>query len=134
MSDVIAGVRVNGEMLVCIDYDKPVWQNANYEGLTSTPSLKYFMADGILGSASMELLSKYGITKRYTEEDFWSIKNVARDVRKVICDATDLDITYFFYDDEPNYLIIGNLMLFETKYVLKKVDEKTFYQLIKPQY
>ena len=57
MSDVIAGVRVNGEMLVYIDFDKPVWQNANFVGLSSTPSLEHFMVDGILGSASQAILS-----------------------------------------------------------------------------
>jgi hypothetical protein len=133
MSDVIAGVRVNGEMLVYIDYDKPVWQNANYEGLNSTPSLKHFMVDGILGSASMELLSKYGITQRYAEEDFWSIKNVARDAREAIYSATDLEITYL-YCDEPDNLIINDLTGFASKFVLEKVDEKTFYESIKCKY
>lgn len=133
MSDVIAGVRVNGEMLVYIDYDKPVWQNANYEGLNSTPSLKHFMVDGILGSASMELLSKYGITQRYSEEDFWSLKNVAKDAREAIYSATDLVITFYHYD-ELDPLIIGDLTKFDSKFVLEKVDEKTFYELIKPQY
>lgn len=133
MSDVIAGVRVNGEMLVYIDYDKPVWQNAHFEGLKSTPSLKHFMVDGILGSASMELLSKYGITQRFTEEDFWSIKNIARDAREAIYSATDLDITYVHFQ-EPDNLIINDLTGFASKFDLEQVDEKTFYELIKPQY
>lgn len=133
MSDVIAGVRVNGEMLVYIDYDKPVWQNANIEGLNSTPSLKHFMVDGILGSASSELLSKYGISQRFTEKDFWDVHNIARDAREAIYGATDLEITYFHFD-EPDPLVIGDLVGFTSKFVLEKVDETAFHKLIKPQY
>lgn len=133
MSDVIAGVRVNGEMLVYIDYDKPVWQNANFEGLNSTPSLEHFMVDGILGSASQALLSKYGIAKNYSEKDFWSDGSEIQLARQTIYKATDLEITYIHYD-EPDPLIIGDLTNFASKCAFEKVAERTFYQLIKPQY
>jgi hypothetical protein len=133
MSDVIAGVRVNGEMLVYIDYDKPVWQNANFEGLSSTPSLEHFMVDGILGSASLALLSKYGISKNYVEKDFWADSAAIQQARELIYQATDLEIAYVHYD-EPDSLIIGDLTNFVSKFVFEKVDEETFYQLIKPQY
>lgn len=133
MSEVIAGVRVNGEMLVYIDFDKPVWQNANFEGLKSTPSLDHFMVDGILGSASLALLSKHAIVKNYGEKDFWSESAEIQLAREVIYKATDLEITYIFYD-EPDPLIIGDLTNFASKCAFEKVDERTFYQLIKPQY
>lgn len=133
MSDVIAGVRVNGEMLVYIDYDKPVWQNANFEGLNSTPSLEHFMVDGILGSASQAILSKYGIAKNYSEKDFWSDSAEIQLARQAIYKATDLEITYVLYD-EPDSLIIGDLTNFASKCEFEKVAEKTFYQLIKPMY
>ena len=133
MSDVIAGVRVNGEMLVYIDYDKPVWQNAHFEGLNSTPSLEHFMVDGILGSASQALLSKYGIAKNYSEKDFWSDSAEIQRAREAIYQATDLEITYIHYD-EPDPLIIGDLTKLASKFEFEKVDEETFYRLIKPQY
>lgn len=131
MSDVIAGVRVNGEVLVYIDYDKPVWQNANFEGLKSTPSLEHFMVDGILGSASQALLSKYGITKNYSEDEFWSNSAEIQLARQAIYKATDLEITYIHYD-EPDPLIVGDLSKFASGVEFKKVDEKAFYELIKP--
>ena len=131
MSDVIAGVRVNGEMLVYIDFDKPVWQNANNKGLKSTPSLSNFMVDGILGSASSALLSKYGIAKNFSEEEFWGDSAEVRAAREAIYGATDLEIEYVHFD-EPDPLITGDLTKFASKYDFNKVDEETFYTLIKP--
>ena len=130
MSDVIAGVRVNGEVLVYIDYDKPVWQNARFKELKSTPSLSNFMVDGILGSASSEILSKYGITKNYAEEDFWGSSDELTNAREAIYGAADLDISYVHYD-EPDPLVIGDLMKFASSFDFEKVDEETFYRLIK---
>lgn len=133
MSEVIAGVRVNGEMLVYIDYDKPVWQNAHFEGLNSTPSLEHFMVDGILGSGSPALLTKYGVSKNFSEKDFWSDSAEIQRAREAIYQATDLEIAYIHYD-QPDPLIIGDLTKFASKFEFEKVDEKTFYRLIKPQY
>ena len=131
MSDVIAGVRVNGEMLVYIDYDKPVWQNAHFKSLSSTPSLSNFMVDGILGSASSELLSKYGISRNFTEEEFWGSSKEVTAAREAIYSATDLVIEYVHYD-EPDPLVTGDLSKFASKFGFNKVDEQTFYTLIKP--
>lgn len=133
MSDVIAGVRVNGEILVYIDYDKPVWQNAHFEGLNSTPSLEHFMVDGILGSGSPALLIKYGVSKNFGEEDFWSDSAEIQKAREAIYQATDLEIAYVHYD-EPDPLIIGDIGKFASKFIFEKVNEETFYRLIKPQY
>ncbi len=132
MSDVIAGVRVNGEMLVYIDFDKPVWQNANFNELKSTPSLSNFMVDGILGSASSAILSKYGISRNFTEEEFWGTSGEVAQAREAIYGAADLDVTYIHYD-EPDPLVIGDLMKFASSFEFEKVDEPTFYELIKPQ-
>lgn len=131
MSDVIAGVRVNGEMLVYIDYDKPVWQNANFEGLKSSPSLEHFMVDGILGSASIGLLSRYGVTKNFSEKAFWGTDSAVNVARKAIYSATDLRLEYIYFE-ETDPLIVGDLLKFASGVEYKKVDEKAFYELIKP--
>jgi len=131
MSDVIAGVRVNGEMLVYIDFDKPVWQNANNKSLKSTPSLSNFMVDGILGSASSALLTKYGISRNFSEDEFWGDSAEVTAAREAIYGATDLEIEYVHFD-EPDPLITGDLTKFASKYHFNKVDEETFYTLIKP--
>jgi hypothetical protein len=130
MSDVIAGVRVNGEMLVYIDYDKPVWQNANFTKLSSTPSLSNFMVDGILGSASSAVLSKYGISRNFSEEEFWGSGAEVTTAREAIYSATDLEIEYIHYD-EPDPLVTGDLSKFASAFGFNKVDEETFYRLIK---
>jgi hypothetical protein len=131
MSDVIAGVRVNGEMLVYIDYDKPVCQNAHFEALNSTPSIEHFMVDGVLGSASLGLLSRYGVTRNFSEEEFWGNDAVVDEARKAIYAATDLELEYIHFD-EKDPLIVGDLSKFASGVQYKKVDEKTFYELIKP--
>lgn len=131
MSDVIAGVRVNDEMLVYIDYDKPVWQNANIKKLKSTPSLEHFMVDGILGSASLGLLGRYGVTKNFSEEEFWGTENTVGAARKAIYAATDLELVYIHFD-EKDPLIVSDLLKFASGVQYKKVDERTFYELIKP--
>jgi hypothetical protein len=133
MSDVIAGVRVNGEMLVYIDYDKPVWQNANVKNLSSTPSLSNFMVDGILGSGSSDLLSKNGISRNFSEEEFWGSGEEVTAARDALYSATDLEIEYLHFD-APDPLITADLSKFASKYVFNKVDEETFYQLIKATY
>jgi len=130
MSDVIAGVRVNGEMLVYIDYDKPVWQNANFTQLVSTPSLSNFMVDGILGSASAAVLAKYGISRNFSEEEFWGTGAEVKAAREAIYSATDLELEYVHFD-HPDPLITADLSKFASPYTFNKVDEETFYALIK---
>lgn len=131
MSDVIAAVRVRDEILVCIDFDKPVWQNTKFDDLKSTPSLENFMVDGILGSASLAILGRYGVTKNFSEEEFWGTDSAVDVARKAIYAATDLDLEYIYYDDKDP-LIVGDLLKFASGVEYKKVDEKTFYDLIKP--
>ena len=131
MSDVIAAVRVNGELLVYIDYDKPVWQNAGTKSLASTPSLTNFLVDGILGSISLEGLKKYGISRNFTEEDFWSQSPEIKAARQAIYDAIDLEIEYFYYDDRDP-LIDGDLLNFKSPAQIQKMGAEAFFELVRP--
>ena len=131
MSDVIAAVRVNGELLVYIDYDRPVWQNAGVKALASTPSLTNFMVDGILGSVSLDGLKKFGILRNFTEEDFWSERAEIKAARQVIYDATDLAIEYLYYD-ERDPLIDGDLLNFKSQARIQKLGAEAFFELVKP--
>ena len=131
MSDVIAAVRVNGELLVYIDYDRPVWQNASEAKLASTPSLDHFLVDGILGSASLAVLNKYGISKQFSEVDFNSSSEEVRKARKSLYSATDLNLEYIYYDSRDP-LIDGDLLNFSSTAQIQKVDEESFYVLVKP--
>ncbi len=131
MSDVIAAVRVNGELLVYIDFDKPVWQNASFKELASTPSLENFLVDGILGSASSAILSKYGIAKNFSEDDFWGSSDAVQTARKAIYAATDLELEYIYYDDRDP-LIDSDLLNFVSEARVQKLGAEAFYDLVKP--
>ena len=131
MSEVIAAVRVNGELLVYIDFDRPVWQNATVKDLASTPSLENFLVDGILGSASAAVLSKYGVTKNFAEEDFWSGSDEVQKARQAIYGATDLELEYIFCDARDP-LIDSDLLKFASEAKIQKLDTETFYELVKP--
>ncbi len=131
MSEVIAAVRVNGELLVYIDFDRPVWQNATFKELTSTPSLENFFVDGILGSSSQAILGKYGISKNFSEDDFWGTSEEVLQARQAIYAATDLDLEYFYFDDRDP-LIDGDLLKFASEARIQKLGAEAFYDLVKP--
>jgi len=131
MSDVIAAVRVNGELLVYIDFDKPVWQNASFKELASTPSLENFLVDGILGSASAAILSKYGIAKNFSEDDFWGSSDAVQAARQAIYAAADLELEYNYYDDRDP-LIDSDLLKFASEARVQKIGAEAFYDLVKP--
>ena len=131
MSDVIAAVRVNGELLVYIDFDRPVWQNAGARELACTPSLEHFMVDGILGSTTLEMLAKYGLTKNFNEEDFWGGGVDVERARQAIYKATDLDIEYLYFDDRDP-LIDSDLLKFSSEARFQKLGAEAFFELVKP--
>ena len=131
MSDVIAAVRVNGELLVYIDFDKPVWQNASFKELATTPSLENFLVDGILGSASAAILSKYGIAKNFSEDDFWGSSDAVQAARQAIYAAADLELEYNYYDDRDP-LIDSDLLKFASEARVQKIGAEAFYDLVKP--
>jgi hypothetical protein len=131
MSDVIAAVRVNGELMVYIDFDRPVWQNAIFKDLASTPSLENFLVDGILGSASQAILGKYGIPKNFSEDDFWGASDEVQKARQAIYAATDLDLEYIYYDDRDP-LIDGDLLNFASEVRIQNLGAEAFYDLVKP--
>ncbi len=131
MSDVIAAVRVNGELLVYIDFDRPVWQNANFKELVSTPSLEHFLVDGILGSASAAVLGRYGVTRNFSENEFWDAGEEVLKARQAIYLATELELEYIYYDDRDP-LIDGDLLKFASRVRIQKVSAEAFDALVKP--
>ena len=70
MSDVMAVITVCGEKLVCVDYDRPVWQSKVDKNLRATPNLGYFVVDGILATLNISTLNQYKIFKRFNSDDF----------------------------------------------------------------
>ena len=131
MSEVIAAVRVNGELLVYIDFDRPVWQNATVKGLVSTPSLENFLVDGILGSASLAVLGMYGVSKNFSEDEFWSGSDEVQKARLAIYQAPELELEYFFCDSRDS-LIDKDLLNFASEAKLHQLDTEAFDELVKP--
>ena len=97
MSDVMAVITVCGEKLVCVDYDRPVWQSKVDKNLRATPNLDYFVVDGILATLSSEKLSSFGIDKRFDSGDFEQETSAAdlSAARQILYQAKYLNIEYF---------------------------------------
>ena len=97
MSDVMAVIKVCGEILVCVDYDRPVWRSKADELLRATPDLNHFVVDGILATLNSKTLSSYGIDKRFDSDDFEQEISVAElhAAREILYRAKDLNIEYF---------------------------------------
>ena len=131
MSEVIAAVRVNGELLVCIDFDRPVWQNANFKELVATPSIENFLVDGILGSASAAVLGRYGVSRNFSESEFWGGGEEVLKARQAIYLATELELEYNFPDDRDP-LIDSDLLKFASKVRIQKLSTEAFDALVKP--
>lgn len=130
MSEIMAVIEVCGERLICIDYDRPVWHAKNNLDIRATPSLDYFVVDGILASLSSEALSKFGITKRFNSEDFES-NQPSKDLkhaRETLYQAEDLKIDYF-HDQAGDIQIHQDLARFRMP--LGKVLQVTSEELSK---
>ena len=113
MSDLMAVITVNGEKLICVDYDRPVWYSKSDASLSATPSLDHFVVDGILATASKELLKKYEITQRFNSSNFEN-SQPSQDLqiaREILYKAKDLVIDYF-HDFEGDIQIHQDLARF----------------------
>ena len=97
MSDVMAVITVCGEKLVCVDYDRPVWQSKVDKNLRATPNLDYFVVDGILATLNISTLNQYKIFNRFNSDDFeQSIpSNELISARQNLYLAKGLNIDYF---------------------------------------
>jgi uncharacterized protein YdaL len=76
-------------------------------------------------------LSKYGISKNFSEDDFWGASDAVQKAREAIYAATDLDLEYIYYDDRDP-LIDGDLLKFTSEASIQKVSVEDFDALVKP--
>ena len=127
MSDVIGGLRINGEILVAIDFDRPIWQNNQNRKLSGTPTLKHFTVDGILLALSPEKLRSIGIEKR---PDSVLIDSPELGLlRNQIYTSTNLNIEYFDIEHRENE-ISADLGNFKGKIVKHTISENEFFEII----
>ena len=97
MSDVMAVITVCNEKLVCIDYDRPVWQSKVDKDLRATPNLSHFVVDGILATLNILTLNQYEIINRFNSDDFQQTipSNELLSARQNLYLAKGLNIEYF---------------------------------------
>ena len=134
MSDVIAGIVINNETLIFIDYDRPVWRNVNPPNNKCIPTLEYFVADGILGSAGKENLESLGLSAKYIGSDFSKVATSADldAARKKIYQHNSIPIEYF-HPNNGDFHIEKDLARFSSKVIVTKVSETDFTKIIGPR-
>ena len=134
MSDVIAGIKLNIDTLIFIDFDRPVWKNVNSPNNSCVPTLEYFVADGILGAASKENLESLGLSTKYIGSDFSNIASSAEleAARKKIYEHTSISIEYF-HPDHSDLHIEKDLAKFSSKNIVTQISVSEFTKMIGPR-
>jgi len=134
MSDVIAGIILNNETLLYIDYDRPVWRNVNPPNNSCVPTLEYFVADGILGAASKENLESLGLSPKYIGSDFSRITSSAEldGARKKIYEHTSIPIEYF-HPYSGDLHVEKDLAKFSSEILVTKMSESEFTKMVGPR-
>lgn len=131
MSELIAGMTLNNETIIFIDFDRPVWKNVNYPINRCIPTLEYFVADGILGSISKENLELMGLSAKYIGSDFSDIgpSDELDFARKKIYEHTSLPIEYFYLQNSDIH-IEKDLAKFSSKILITQISESEFTKII----
>ena len=87
--------------------------------------------DGILGSASAAVLDRYGVSRNFSESEFWSGGEEVLKARQAIYLATELELEYNFPDDRDP-LIDSDLLKFASEARIQKLSAEAFDALVKP--
>jgi hypothetical protein len=134
MSDVIAGIILNKETLIFIDFDRPVWKNVILPSNRCVPTLECFVVDGILGAASKENLESLGLSAKYVGSDFSEIATSAHleTARKKIYEHAFIPIEYF-HPNNGDVHIERDLAKFSSKVIVTQVPESEFMRMIGPR-
>ena len=134
MSDVIAGIILNKETLIFIDFDRPVWINVKFPSNRCVPTLECFVADGILGAASEASLESLGLSTKYIGSDFSNITSsgVLDAARNKIYEHTSIPIEYFHPNNGDLY-IEKDLAKFSSEITITQISESEFSRIIGPR-
>lgn len=131
MSDLIGALRIKNDLLVCIDFDKPLWQNVSNSDLKGIPSLDHFAVDGLLAALSTVTLEDLGVNKRFT--NFSSESNSLASARENLYTNKELQIEYIHFDDGDKYLH-EDLAKFNNPILVTKLSESEFREYVKPRF
>ena len=134
MSDVIAGIILNKETLIFIDFDRPVWKNINFPDNRCVPTLENFVSDGILGAASKASLESLGLSAKYIGSDFSKITSSAEldGARNKIYEHAAIPIEYF-HPNNGDLHIEKDLARFSSKVFVTQVSDSEFMRIIGPR-
>ena len=132
MSQVVAIAKVSDEILVYIDFDRPVWQNKLIKELSCIPSLDNFMCDGILGALSSKSLSHAGIQAGFSQEDFTENPSSPelQKARGIIYESSAMLIE-LFHEGQIDSFLAKDLSRFTGKVSINRVSPEEFANLLK---
>ena len=132
MSEVVAGIILNEELLIFIDFDRPVWENTNYPGKSCIPTLDNFVVDGILGVASNESLIELGLPINYIGSNFSEIELTSdlASARNKVYQHISLPLTYIHAHISDSH-VERDLAKFASQIIVDKISEDEFQKLVR---
>ena len=132
MSQVVAIAKVSDEILVYIDFDRPVWQNKLIKELSCIPRFENFMCDGILGALSSKNLSRAGIQARFSQKDFTENPS-SRELqmaRGIIYESSAILIE-LFHEGQIDSFLAKDLSRFTGKVAINRISPENIANLLK---
>ena len=130
VSEVIAGIILNEELLIFIDFDRPVWKNSNYPGKSCIPTLDNFVVDGILGATSNKSLIQFGLPIDYIGSNFSEIELTSdlASARNKVYQHVSLPLTYI-HAHISDVHIERDLAKFASQIIVNKISEDEFQKI-----
>ena len=132
MSEVICAIKVEGELIINIDFDRPVWRSRGEEALAIVPHPDHFVVDAILGTASQSTLTKIGVSRHFTSDEFESGSPELDAARSIVYAATGYSLQYLNPFGKEQW-IDEDFERFQNKPEIIKIDEASFNQLVGPR-
>ena len=130
MSDVICAVKIEADILIYIDFDRPCWQNRDDKKLATVPHPDHFVVDGILGAASKSVLDKLGVARNYSAEEFENGNIEVELARKIVYAATGYFLEYFNTGSQESW-IDQDFAKFKNQVIVSNIDQKTLEDLVR---
>ncbi|CAB4833767.1 unannotated protein [freshwater metagenome] len=132
MSEAIAAIKIAGDIIVYIDFDRPLWQNVIEQGRKAIPSLDHFLVDGILGACASVTLAELGIVESFGTSDFEENSAAVKNARRRIYERSDFSLEYV-HTGAGDIHIARDLVNFKVVPLVTQVNKEIFLNLISPR-
>lgn len=133
MSEAIAAIKIEHDIIVYIDYDRPLWQNIFVKGRKAIPSLDHFLADGILGACARATVAEFGIVETFGTSDFEQNSAAVNIARSCIYERSEYSLEYI-HTGGGDIHIERDLAKLKVVPLVTQVNEETFLKLISPRW